>query len=83
MASSSGHVGQHPQLDLGVVRVHQQVALCTGEELPAAPGPWAVRTGMFCRLGSALEMRPVRVSVWLKVEWIRPSGPMTFSRPSQ
>ncbi len=43
----------------------------------------AVRTGMFCKFGSVLEMRPVRVSVWLKLEWIRPSGAMTFKSPSQ
>ena len=36
----------------------------------------------FCRLGSPEEIRPVRVSVWLKVEWMRPSAPTTLSRPS-
>ena len=45
--------------------------------------PIAVRTGMFCRFGSVEEMRPVRVSVWLKFEWMRPSAAMTFRRPSQ
>ena len=44
--------------------------------------PSFVRMGMFCRFGSLEESRPVRASVWLKVECIRPSGPMTFKSPS-
>ena len=37
----------------------------------------------FCSLfGSAELMRPVRVSVWLKVECTRPSGPSTFNSPT-
>ena len=38
--------------------------------------------GMFCRFGSVEEMRPVRASVWMKVEWTRPSAASAFSRPS-
>ena len=45
--------------------------------------PSSERTGMFCRFGSVEEMRPVRVSVWLSVEWIRPSGEIAFVSPSQ
>ena len=30
--------------------------------------PRSVRTGIFCKLGSVELMRPVRVSVWLKLE---------------
>ena len=37
---------------------------------------------MFCKFGSLDEMRPVRVSVWLNAEWMRPSAPITFSSPS-
>ena len=44
--------------------------------------PSVVRTGMFCRLGSALEMRPVAVTHCLKLVWTRPSGAMDFSNPS-
>ena len=38
--------------------------------------------GMFCKFGSVDEMRPVRASVWIKVECTRPSVAVAFSRPS-
>ena len=44
--------------------------------------PSSVRMGMVCKFGSVELMRPVRASVWIKVEWMRPSGPRAFSRPS-
>ena len=34
------------------------------------------------RFGSVLLMRPVAVMVWLNVEWILPSFPITACRPS-
>ena len=44
--------------------------------------PSSVRIGMFCRLGSVVESRPVAAIVWLNVVWIRPSDWTVFSRPS-
>ena len=44
--------------------------------------PSSVRIGMFCRLGSVLESRPVAAMVWLKVVWMRPSAATVFSSPS-
>ena len=44
--------------------------------------PKSVRTGMFCRLGSAEEMRPVAVTVWLSVVWMIPSSSESLSSPS-
>ena len=34
--------------------------------------PSAVRIGMFCRLGSCEDSRPVAAITWLKVVWMRP-----------
>ena len=39
--------------------------------------PPSLRTGMFCRLGFSLEIRPVVVAIWLNVAWIRPSSRMS------
>ena len=43
--------------------------------------PSSVRTGMFCRLGSVEDSRPVAVTVFWKLVWIRPSGAMTLASP--
>ena len=37
--------------------------------------PISPRTGIFWRLGLLDDKRPVAVAVWLKVVWMRPSGP--------
>jgi len=34
--------------------------------------PSSVRIGMFCRLGSVLDRRPVLVIAWAKLVWTRP-----------
>ena len=44
--------------------------------------PSSVRTGMFWRLGSVEDSRPVAVTVFWKLVWIRPSGAMTLASPS-
>ena len=55
-----GDVRQHAEFDLAVVGRDQLVALL-GDEGGADRRPSAVRMGMFCRLGSDEEMRPVGV----------------------
>src|ERR1044072_8596486 len=44
--------------------------------------PSSVRTGMFCRLGSVDDSRPVAATVWLKVVWVRPLGEIVLISPS-
>jgi hypothetical protein len=56
-----GDMGQHAQLDLAVVCRHQLVALSATKAV-LIWRPSAVRTGMFCRLGSVEASRPVEVA---------------------
>ena len=44
--------------------------------------PKGVRTGMFCKLGSVEDRRPVAVTVFWKLVWMRLPEPMTLVRPS-
>ena len=75
MASSPEMCARKAQFDLAVIRV-------------GSVSPWGAMWEIFrkrlrqlgshgdiLRLGSPEEARPVQVSVWLKVEWMRPSGP--------
>ena len=56
-----GEVREHAQLDLRVVGGEQPAAVVGDERARASRGRSAVRTGMFCRFGASLEMRPVVV----------------------
>ena len=44
--------------------------------------PSSVRIGMFCRLGSVDDSRPVAAIIWLNVVWMRPSSATDLSSPS-
>ncbi len=44
--------------------------------------PVSVRIGMFCRLGSVDDSRPVAAIIWLNVVWMRPSSPVARVRMS-
>ena len=44
--------------------------------------PASVRTGMFCKFGSAELKRPVDATVWLNVVWMCSSGCTVLIRPS-
>ena len=53
-----GKMCQHTKLDLGIVRVHEDTASAFGTKtLPDQPAS-SIRTGMFCRFGSVLLIRP-------------------------
>ena len=60
-------VGQHAQLDLAVVGAYQSMTGASRMSFPSA-----VRTGMFWRLGSLDDRRPVAVPARLKLVWTRP-----------
>ena len=64
-------VGQDAQLDLAVVGREDQVPRL-GHERLADAAPSAVRMGMFCRLGSDDESRPVAATVCWNEAWMRP-----------
>ncbi len=81
MRSSPRHMGEDAQLDLGIVPADEQIAGGGDEGFPDLL-PRAVRTGMFCRFGSALEIRPVEATVWLNRVCTLPSEPRAASRPS-
>jgi hypothetical protein len=70
----AGHVGQHPQLDLGIVGVHQHPA-GPGDEGLADLAAQVAAHGDVLQVGSTDEMRPVAAAVWSKRVWMRPSGP--------
>jgi hypothetical protein len=75
------HMSKHPELDLGIIRVHQHQPSRATKTLRISR-PKAVRTGYsvswFCRADA-----PRLVTVWLKEEWMRPSfSPITWERPS-
>ena len=78
----AGHVGEDPQLHLGVVGGDERVAVL-GHEAGADLLPCSVRMGMFWRLGLVLERRPVVVAVWLKVVWSRPSSASSSGNASR
>ena len=68
-----GQVGHDPHLDLAVVGGQQRLeARADDERLAGSARPSAVRIGMFCRLGSVDDSRPVAATIWLNVVWIRP-----------
>ena len=67
-----GHVRGEPQLDLAIVGAQQD--LCPGSATKASRilRPTSVRIGMFCRLGSFDDSRPVCAPVSEKLVWTRP-----------
>ena len=79
-------VGQHAEFDLGVVGGDEDVA-GGGDEARRISRPSSVLTGMFWRLGSEEERRPVSATVWLKWAWTRPPPPVrglgSFERVSR
>ncbi len=56
-----GHMGQHAQFDLAVVGA-DQLEPCGAMKAARILRPSSVRTGMFCRLGSEDDSRPVEVA---------------------
>ena len=66
-------VRQDPQLDLGVVRDDEPEPGGATKALRISR-PVAVRIGMFCRLGSEEESRPVAATFCRNEEWTRPSS---------
>jgi hypothetical protein len=73
-----GDMGEHAQLDLAVVG-RDELARFGDEGLADLP-PASVRTGMFCRLGSDEDSRPVVVAASAKLVCTRPvSGLMPGS----
>ena len=75
-------VGEQPQLDLAVVRVHEHIAALGHEHPPQLAAERRARRDILqIRLGGAEP--PVAVTVIWKLVRTRPSGPMTFSSPSQ
>ncbi len=73
--------GQDPQLDLGVVGVHQGTLL-RHEELPHLR-PQSGADGDVLDVGlRGADAGRCAVSVWIKVVWMRPSAPTTFNSPS-
>ena len=81
MCSVACDVRQNAQLDLRVVGVHERLALARHKVAAQA----AAQLGAD---GNVLQVRlgggdaPGARSVWMKVEWTRPSAASAFSRPS-
>ena len=67
-----GHVRGEPQLDLAIVGADSRT--CPGSATKASRilRPISVRIGMFCRLGSFDDSRPVCAPVSEKLVWTRP-----------
>ena len=61
-----GEVREHPQFDLRIVGREQDVMPGSATNARRTSRPSSVRTGMFCRLGSEEERRPVAATAWLK-----------------
>lgn len=57
-----GQMRQHPKFDLRVIRIQEKESL-SGHKHLAVILPSSMRTGIFCRLGSVLLIRPVAVIV--------------------
>lgn len=57
-------VGRQAQLDLGIIETEQRIAF-SGHESGSDFRPSSVRVGMFCKLGSVEERRPVAATLWL------------------
>lgn len=70
-------MGHDAHLDLAVVGESAARRNVT-QKVSRIRRPASVRTGMFCRLGSVDDSRPVAAMVWLKVVWIRPSAATDF-----
>ena len=78
----AGDVGEHPQLDLGVVGGDEQVPGSATKQARISR-PSSVRIGMFCRLGLFEDSRPVVAAVWLKVVCRRLSASTTSGSASR
>ena len=78
----AGHVGEDPELDLAVVGGDERrVGRARDEGVPDAPAE-RVRIGMFWRLGSDDDSRPVAATAWWNSVWSRPSGPISVGSAS-
>ena len=75
----AGQVGHDAQLDLAVVGGQQGLVAGPDDEALADAAAGSVLIGMFCRLGSVEDSRPVAAIIWLKVVWMRPSSPVERS----
>ena len=73
---------QHAQLDLAVVRVDQYPARARDEHAANLAAQLRAHRDILQDSGPWRKRRPVAVTVFWKRQRMRPSGPMTFCRPS-